>query len=307
MRIRRARLRQAAAAVVVAAIAVGSGLGIAPMLDRSAVNPAAESQPFPASFTASDGAYYWRVAVTSLALSTQKSASIKLKVGSYPVDVMLTCGGVVGRGVAAAGIAVNGTGTAAILCPEAQQLVALPVRLGGEADITFTKITMAKFPTAGGSLRFAVYEWKPPAVAQPAPQAPRLPSSYTGNNTTSGHGTVLRREIASRSGDWPADRTFMVTVPFRRGNVDISVACSGAIGERLTITTEIKDQGRTFPGPQLQCRSWVPGTAPPDTSDDGGRVGVPETITFRLQAPSPAADYALRAASWTIALYEEQS
>jgi hypothetical protein len=37
---------------------------------------------------------------------------------------------------------------------------------------------------------------------------------------------------------------------------------------------------------------------------------VPITLTFRIQAPGPntaASDYAKRAASWTIAIYEEQT
>jgi hypothetical protein len=304
MRIRRARLRRTAAAVVVAAIAVGSGLGIAPVLDRSAVSPAAGSQPFPASFTAADGASYWRVAVTSLVLSTQKSVSVKLKVGSYPVDVMVACGGVSGRGFAAANVAVNGTDSGTFLCPVSAPLIGLPVPLDREADITFTKLTVAPLPAAGGSLRFAVYQWKPPAIARPAPPAPRLPGSYTGDNTTTGQGKVPRRLIASRSGDWPADRTFTVTVPFRGRNIDISAACSGAIAGRLTIT--LTDNGRALSTP-LQCKSWTPGTAPPDSTTYSGRTGVSDTLTFRFQAPSPVADYANRAASWTIAIYEEES
>jgi hypothetical protein len=303
-RIRRARLRRAAATVVVAAIAVGSGLGLAPVLDQTAVNPATATQPFPASFTASDGASYWRVAATSLTLPAQKTATIKLKVGSYPVDVMAECGAINGRGVAVAGIAVNGKDSGALFCPEARQLIALPVRLGGEADITFTKVTMPKIPNAGGSLRFAVYEWKPPAVARPAPPAPRLPHSYVGYNTTTGHGKVLRLQIASRSGDWPADRTFTVTVPYRGRAIDISAACSGAIAGRLTVTMQMDGHALSTP---LQCQSWVAGTAPPDTTGYVARTGISDTLTFRIQAPSPAADYAKRSASWTITLYQEGS
>lgn len=304
MRIRRARIRRAAAAVVVAAIAVGGGLVIAPVLDRPAANLAVTGQPFPASFTASDGTSYWRVAVTSLTLPAQKTATIRLKVGSYPIDVMAECGAVTSHGVAAAGIAVNGTDSGGVFCPQTRQLFGLPVRLDREADITFTRITLPQIPNVGGSLRFAVYEWKPPAVAGPAPAAPRLPRSYLGYNTTTGHGMVLRREIASHSGAWPADRTYTVTVPFRGRGIDISAACSGAIAGRLTITLE--DDGHALSTP-LQCKSWVAGTAPPDTTGYAGRTGVPATLTFRIQAPSPAADYAQRSASWTIAIYQEGS
>ncbi|HET9970691.1 MAG TPA: hypothetical protein VFQ68_20820 [Streptosporangiaceae bacterium] len=52
----------------------------------------------------------------------------------------------------------------------------------------------------------------------------------------------------------------------------------------------------------VPCASW-------DGSVTGGRNGRPMTFTFRVQVPSPysAAAYAKRAASWTIAIYEEQS
>ena len=52
----------------------------------------------------------------------------------------------------------------------------------------------------------------------------------------------------------------------------------------------------------VPCASW-------DGSVGGGRNGKPITFTFRIQAPDSytAAAYAKRAASWTIAIYEEQS
>jgi hypothetical protein len=39
------------------------------------------------------------------------------------------------------------------------------------------------------------------------------------------------------------------------------------------------------------------------------RAGIPETMTFRVQAPSSywAAAYAKRSASWTIGIYQEGS
>ena len=51
------------------------------------------------------------------------------------------------------------------------------------------------------------------------------------------------------------------------------------------------------------------GQPAPDGCTIDGQNGKPITLTFRIQAPSsyPAADYAKRAASWTIAVYEEQT
>jgi hypothetical protein len=52
-------------------------------------------------------------------------------------------------------------------------------------------------PEDSANWQFAVYQWKPPATAAPAPAEPRLPPSYS---TNSGHGQALRRLITSRSG-----------------------------------------------------------------------------------------------------------
>ena len=51
------------------------------------------------------------------------------------------------------------------------------------------------------------------------------------------------------------------------------------------------------------------GQQPPGQITFGGRAGVPDTMTFRIQAPSSywAAAYAKRPASWTIAIYQEGS
>lgn len=49
--------------------------------------------------------------------------------------------------------------------------------------------------------------------------------------------------------------------------------------------------------------SWTRGQQPPTSTSILGRVGIPMTLTFRIQAPSPfATNYANRAASWTIAI-----
>jgi hypothetical protein len=60
---------------------------------------------------------------------------------------------------------------------------------------------------------------------------------------------------------------------------------------------------------QITCASWAPGQQPPGQISFGGQAGAPDTMTFRIQAPSSywAAAYVKRSASWTIAIYQEGS
>ena len=299
MRIRRARIRRAAVAgllAVVAAAGVATGLHLAQDHPASAVPVA--GQQFPVSFTASDGTVYRRVAVTSMAAG-QSSAAIDVKVGSYPVDVMASCGAP-GQDLAL-GVDVDGASVGFATCPGTPQLVGLPARPGRQAAITF--VSEARSVTT--SWQFAVYEWIPPAVAKPAPAAPRLPGSYTGYNTTTGAGMTRLSLIASRSGTWPAERTVTVTVPDHGRDFSISLACSGDIGGRLQVS--VLDRGQLTD--QVTCAAWTPGQPPPGQISFGGRAGVPDTLTFRIQAPSSywAAAYAKRSANWTVAIYTEGS
>ena len=307
MRIRRTRIRRTAAAGAAVIVAVAGVLSVTAVLHQHSSGPAITGgQQFPASFTASDGTSYRRVAVTSLTLPAQKSVTIKLKVGTEPVDVMDACGGGQDPGAAEALVAVNGTDSGGFICPGTPQLIGLPVRLNREADITFTEITIPGIRKVGATTwRFAVYEWKPPAVARPAPPIPQLPETYIGNNTTTGHGKVQLRKIASRSGDWPGDRTATFTVHLQDRNLDISTVCSGAIAGRLIITMQV--DGLPASASRLQCVPWAAGKQPPGNTAFAGQAGRSATLTFRIEAPSPAlaSAYAKRAASWTIAIYQE--
>lgn len=303
--IRRARIRRAAGASLIAAVAVAAVVSAVSFAHQHASDQGAISgvPQFPAAFTASDGASYRRLAVTSMPDPAQRSATITVRAGSYPVDVMAACDAP--RSGAAVEIEVNGVAAGGFGCPGTPQLAGLSVRPGRQAGITFVKVPMmAGVPEVKASWRFAVYEWKPPASARPAPPVPRLPARYTGNNTTTGHGKALRREIASRSGDWPGGRTATFTVTYHGRNLDISLACSGAIAGRLQAAMFV--DGRA--AGDVPCTSWTPGDPPPDSSAFGGRTGIADTLTFRIQAPSPytAAAYAARAASWTISIYEEE-
>jgi hypothetical protein len=227
----------------------------------------------------------------------QRSAAIKVTVGSHPVDVMASCDAP-GQDLLA-GVNVDGANAGLATCPGTPQLVGLSVRPGHEADIAFSRTIDNPNTT---SWQFAVYEWIPPAVARPAPPVPRLPASYTGDDTTTGQGMT---RIASRSGDWPADRTVTITVPDHGRNFAISLACSGAIGARLQVSVLVRGQLTD----QMLCASWTRGQQPPGQITFSGRAGVPDTMTFRIQAPdsSWAAAYAKRSASWTIAIYQEDS
>src|ERR1700722_6720691 len=182
MRIRRARIRRAAVAgllAVVAAAGVVTGLHLSQ--DHAASAVPVSGQQFPVSFTASDGTVYRRVAVTSMAAG-QRSAAIDVKVGTHPIDVMSSCGAP-GRDLAL-GVDVDGASVGFATCPRTPQLVGLPARPGRQAAVTF----VSEAGSVTTSWQFAVYEWIPPAVARAAPAVPRLPASYTGYNTTTGVG-----------------------------------------------------------------------------------------------------------------------
>jgi hypothetical protein len=304
-RIRRARMKRAAGAGLLAlAVAAGVVSGVTLAHEHAPGHAASYGgPPLPASFTASDGAAYRRLAVTDITDSAQRSAELTVTVGSAPVDVMASCDDPTDNILI--GVKVNGVVAGLIGCQQTPQLLGLSVRPGQEARITFVRASSFGLPDIKTGWRFAAYAWTPPAIPRAAPAAPRLPRSYTGPNTTAGHGTAPRRLVASRRGDWPGDRTATFTVTYHRGrHIDVSVVCAGAIATRLQVSFQVDGSG----GQVVPCKSWTPGQPPEETTSVSGRAGVPITLTFRIQAPGPdAAAYAKRAASWTIAVYEEQT
>jgi hypothetical protein len=305
-RIRRARMKRAAKAGLLAlVVAAGAVSGMTLAHEHAPGHATSYSgAPLPARFTASDGAAYHRLAVTSMTDPAWRSAVLTVTVGSDPVDVMASCNDPA-SGVFI-GVKVNGVIAGLIRCQDPPQLMGLSVRPGLKVHITFVRGSSLGLPDMDTGWQFAAYAWTPPATLRAAPAEPRLPSSYTGNNTTAGYGTAPRRLIASRSGNWPGDRTATFTVTYHRGrNIDVSVVCAGAIADRLQVSFQVDGSGSQA----VPCKSWTPGQPPEETTSVSGRAGVPLTLTFRIQAPSPdtAAAYAKRAASWTIAVYEEQT
>jgi hypothetical protein len=297
--------RAAKAGLLALVVAAGAVSGATLAHEHAAGHGASYSgPPLPATFTASDGAAYRRLAVTDMTDPDQSSAAFSITVGSDPVDVMISCDDP--RGSILIGVKVNGTLAGLIECQDPPQLMGLPVRPGQQARITFVRASSLGLPDIKTGWRFAAYAWTPPATVRPAPAVPRLPQRYTGPNTTAGHGNAVRKLVATRSGTWPGDRTATFTLVYHGGrNIDISIACAGTIGGRLQVARLIDGQKTDA----VPCSSWTPGQAPPDSSSVVGRNGKPITLTFRIQAPSPyaAADYAKRAASWTVAVYEEQT
>jgi hypothetical protein len=303
-RIRRVRVQRAAGAGLLALV-VAAGVVTGMNLARAPGHAASYSgSQLPASFTASDGAAYRQLSVTSMTDLTQRSAALTITAGSDPVDVMASCEDPA-SGVFI-GVKVNGVMAGLIRCQDPPQLMGLSVRPGLVAHITFVRGSSLGLPDIDTGWQFAAYAWTPPAALRAAPAEPRLPPSYIGPNTTAGQGTASRRLIASRSGDWPGDRTATFTVTYHRGrNIDVSVVCAGAIATRLQVSFQVDgSKGQVVP-----CKSWTPAQPPQETTTISGRADVPITLTFRFQAPSPAtaAAYAKRAASWTIGIYEEQT
>jgi hypothetical protein len=309
--VRRARIRRAAGAGLLAvAVAAGVVTGVNLAHEDAPGHPASYSgAPLPASFTAPDGAAYHRLALISLAEPAQQSATLTVHVGSEPVDVMGTCDAP-GSGAAIA-VKVNGTFAGFIECQGSPRGIGVSVPPGHWADITLLPGSAFGLPAATANWRLATYTWTPPATARAAPAVPHLRRSYTGPDTTTGHGNAPRRLIASRSGDWPADRTATFTLTYRGRNLDVSIACAGFTGDRLLVSLSVNGRGsETAP-----CTSWRPEDQAKNgytlnrqntlNGQDGGLI----KLTFRIEAPSPyaAAAYAKRAASWTIAVYEEQT
>ncbi len=327
-RIRASSRRRAKAAVALAAVAVIGVAGVVAVAHRGGSDHQALTglRTLPARFTASDGATYRRVGIASMAAPAQNSVTIKVDVGSDRVDVMATCEGGGGLDTVADVLVDHAFGNV-FGCSKRPTLSgllaepmpsgppvpptlkgvrptpkALPVRPGKRTvEITFTSMALPHKHGARATWLFGVYEWKPPATLGPAPPAPRLPESYTGYNTTSGHGHALLRRIAVHSGRWPADRTATFTVPFHGRDLHINAVCSGAIADRLSVTM-------LHHSPALTCASWSPGDEMPDTPVLNGVPGKPITLTFRIRVPAgyDRAAYAKRAASWTIGIYEEQ-
>lgn len=302
-RIRRARMKRAAGAGLLA-IAVAAGVVSGVNIARDHVAATSYSgPPLPARFTAADGATYRRLAVTDLTDPAQQSATLTVHLGSDPVDVMAGCDSP-GNHILI-GVKVNGKVANLIECQPTPQLIGLPLRPGQVAHITFVRASSLGLPDMKAGWQFAAYAWKPPVTARSAPVAPRLPRSYTGPNTTTGHGNALRKLVASRSGTWPDDRMATFTLTYHGGHsLDISVVCAGVIGGRLQVSHQIDN---TVAGDAVPCTPAGPGQLDQAGSLSGVN-GKPITLTYHLAAPSAyfAADYAKRAASWTIAVYEEQ-
>lgn len=310
-RIRRARMKRTAGAGLLAvAVAAGVVSGVH-LAHQHASMTSYSGPPLPARFTASDGAAYRQLAVTDLADPARPSAALTLTAGSAPIDLMGSCG--LPRSGALIGVEVNGKIVSVIRCQDPPQLIGLPVRPGQKIRVTFAsaaRLGLPGLPDVRTGWQFAAYAWAPPATARPAPAPPRLPRSYTGSSTTAGHGNVLRKLVAIRSGTWPRDRTATFDLTFHgHRSYDISVVCAGSIGGRLQVNHRLDDhQGDSPWVGAVPCTPAGPRQLEQAGGDLSGANGLRFTLTYRLQAPSSyfAAAYAKRAASWTIAVYEEQ-
>jgi len=297
--------RAAGAGLLAVAVAAGVVSGVTVAHDRASMT-SYSGPPLPARFTAADGAAYRQLAVTYLTGQDQSSAALTFTAGSAPVDLMGSCDAP-GNNILM-GVKVNGKFVSIIACQDPPQLIGLPVRPGEKVRITFVGEARLGLPSRPGlrtGWQFAAYTWQPPVTARSAPAEPRLPPSYSGPNTTAGHGNAVRKLIASQSGTWPRDRIARFTLIYHDGHsLDISEVCAGPIGGRLQVSIQFDGSQ----GPTGSCTPAGPDQLTQGGSTTGGRNGKPLTLTFRIQAPSSyfAADYAKRAASWTIAIYEEQ-
>ena len=234
--------------------------------------------PLPASFTASDGAAYRRLAITPVTGPDQRSASFTITAGSGPIDVMASCDH--RKGTTFVMVKVNGSVVGFANCQGPGRLAGLAVHPGQRARITFVAGSPIGSRIAGW--QFAAYAWTPPATARPAPAEPRLPHSFTGPAATPGRGNVQWRLVASRSGDWPADQTVTITAPAGTSNLELSMVCAGPVAERLPVS--MSSHGSPD-GLLRSCDTWTPGQPVPRQSTIDRQDGKPVTLTLRLQAP----------------------
>jgi len=296
-RIRRARLRRVAGVGLLAAV-VAAGVVTGVNLTHGHPSEPATSPSGP-GFTAADGAVYRQLDVISMTRPTQRSVALTLTPGQEPLDVMSHCSS---PGSAFVRVEVNGAAAGQFACAARSQLIGLPVRPGVKARITFVRLSGGNEPNKNAAWRFTVYAWTPPAATRPAPAIPPLPVSYTGPDMATGHGTAVRRLVDSRGGDWPAQRTATLTLTFHSLSLDISMFCAGPIAGRLQVSLAVDGA----PGQAMSCPSWVPAAQAQDSTSVSGTPGQQVTLTFRIQGPGyAAADYARRAASWIVGIYQE--
>jgi hypothetical protein len=301
VRIGRARARRAAGAGLLALAAVAGAASGVILTHEPAPGHAASysAPPLPASFTASDGAAYRRLAITPVTGPDQRSASFAITPGSDPVDVMATCDH--RKGTTFVLVKVNGNVAGFADCQGPGRLTGVLVQPGERTRITFAAGSPIGSRIAGW--QFAAYAWTPPAIARPAPAEPRLPRSFTGPAEPPAQGNVQWRLVASRSGDWPADRTVSITVPTSARYYKLSLVCAGPVAERLQVTMSNNgSQASLMPS----CVPLTPGQPVPEQLTIDRKDRKPTTLTIHLQAPrvDPAA-YAKRKVSWTVALYAE--
>ena len=121
--------------------------------------------PLPASFTASDGAAYRRLAITPVTGPNQRSASLTITPGSDPVDVMATCDH--RQGTTFVLVTVNGSDAGFADCQGPERLTGVLVHPGQRARITFAAGSPIGSRIAGW--QFAAYAWTPPASPGPRP------------------------------------------------------------------------------------------------------------------------------------------
>jgi hypothetical protein len=302
VRIRRARVRRAAGAGVLAVAAVAGAVSGVILTHEPAPGHAASysAPPLPASFTASDGAAYRRLAMTSMTGPNQRSASLTITPGAGPVDVMATCNH--RKGTTFVLVKVNGRDAGFASCQGPLRLTEVAVHPGKRTRITFAAGSPIGSRIAGW--QFAAYAWTPPAIARPAPAEPRLPPTFTGSGVPPGRGNVQWRLVARRSGVWPADGTVTITAPAGTSNLELSMVCTGPVAERLETSMSRDGSGEGLIPP---CIEWKPGQQVPRQLTIDRRHDKPFTLTIHLRAPRiDPAPYAKRKVSWTFAFYAEQ-
>ncbi|MFC4531503.1 hypothetical protein [Sphaerisporangium dianthi] len=321
-RIRRIRRRRhaAVAGAAAAALSAAAVLGFVSLsgqaqrdqdavavAQRSSGVPAQKSGPpehtaLPRTFTSADGTEYRRLAVTAIAKTGAKKATVTVPVTGKPLDIAAVCSG--GRrssmGVL---VRINGRagGQGPLPCATGRQLVPLAVPAGAGERITVTFELVKRLSgcviVAGSCVQpddarvrwsLAVYEWTPPEHPV-EPQAPRgLPKPPKGYSPAD-----------SRTGTWPRDRSLTFDVLGDGKPIGVHHVCTGDVASRLSFEIELNGRFASRGG----CGAWTDKSSSLTLAEfrvpKGKKATITVNLTMRPEAPN-------RPVRWSVGLWHRQ-
>ncbi|MFC5818195.1 hypothetical protein [Nonomuraea harbinensis] len=298
-RVRRARRRRrlavgAAAVLVVAGVGVGVPLGLRTPTDGGPTAVTVVDE-IPARYEEPDGTDYRRIATATLDLAWQESVSVEVKLSGRPLAVLAHC--TKESSMTAPKVTARVPGSAQVYRLSRPAFLGFACERGRAVDLeplpddarTATVTIRAQHPRRDGRWRLGVYEWTPPAEMPTAPAPYRPPASFSRNPTF--------HKIAQATTGWPGSREVTVRVRSTGRPIALVVACSGAIGGR--VTQEVSVNGSPYKGFADCSPPFLRGPA------YQGLGRLPKgTVTIRVKVGTDIAAYDHRPGTLTAAVYE---